>query len=103
MSRLRLSVLIPIKVAPAPQLDNENSNALKTHNIPAQGWPSASAVGLPWDTGLYGFRSLKGNNEEVKHYITNQAAHHQHLSFQDEYREFLRRYEIAFDERYVWT
>jgi len=28
--------------------------------------------------------------------------HHNHFSFQDEFREFLKRYEIEFDERYVW-
>jgi hypothetical protein len=40
--------------------------------------------------------------EDVKNYIAGQEEHHRKLSFQDEFREFLRRYEIQFDERYVW-
>jgi putative transposase len=36
------------------------------------------------------------------HYIQNQEQHHQKISFQDEFRRFLERYRIAYDERYVW-
>ena len=28
--------------------------------------------------------------------------HHQRKTFQDEYREFLRKYRIEYDEEYVW-
>ena len=38
----------------------------------------------------------------VKRYIANQEEHHRKVSFQDEFRLFLMRYEIDFDERYVW-
>ena len=34
--------------------------------------------------------------------IAKQEEHHRKVSFQDEYRKLLRRYEIEFDERYVW-
>jgi hypothetical protein len=33
-------------------------------------------------------------------YIVGQEAHHR--KFQDEFRLLLKRYEIEFDERYVW-
>jgi hypothetical protein len=39
----------------------------------------------------------------VKHYIASQAEHHRTVSFQDELRTFLRRHQIEFDERYLWT
>ena len=35
-------------------------------------------------------------------YVSNQTEHHGEISYQDEFRELLRRYEIDFDERYVW-
>jgi hypothetical protein len=35
-------------------------------------------------------------------YIQGQREHHRTKSFQDEYRELLKRHEIAFDERYAW-
>jgi hypothetical protein len=34
--------------------------------------------------------------------IKNQAEHHRKVTFQEEFRLFLRRYEISIDERYVW-
>jgi putative transposase len=35
-------------------------------------------------------------------YIAGQQEHHRRKSFQEEYREFLNRHEVAHDERYVW-
>ena len=35
-------------------------------------------------------------------YIENQKEHHQKRTFQDEYRVFLKTYEVEYDERYVW-
>jgi hypothetical protein len=40
--------------------------------------------------------------ESVREYIRGQAEHHMKRTFQDEYREFLRRHAIEWDERYVW-
>ena len=43
--------------------------------------------------------------ESVREYILEQAEHHRRLSFlsfQDEFMRFLERYQIAYDERYVW-
>ena len=55
-----------------------------------------------WQNG-YGIFSIGFSQiETVKKYIAGQEQHHLHVSFQDEFREFLKRYEIEFDERYVW-
>jgi REP element-mobilizing transposase RayT len=55
-----------------------------------------------WQNG-YGIFSIGFSQiPTVRAYIENQADHHRMISFQDEYRELLRRYEIEFDERYVW-
>jgi len=35
-------------------------------------------------------------------YIDNQEEHHRTQTFQDEYRTFLKKYRVAYDERYVW-
>ena len=40
--------------------------------------------------------------ESVRDYIAAQKEHQRKVSFQDEFRPLLRRYEIEFDERYVW-
>ncbi|MFN0075231.1 MAG: transposase [Prosthecobacter sp.] len=48
------------------------------------------------------FSVSQSNVAEVKEYIRNQQRHHQVMSFQEEYRRFLEKYEIAYDETYVW-
>ena len=55
-----------------------------------------------WQRGYGAFSVGQSDLEAVKHYIRNQKEHHKRLTFQDEYREFLKSYGIDFDERYVW-
>jgi len=55
-----------------------------------------------WQRGYGAFSIGQSTVDEVKRYIRNQKQHHRKVSFQDEYRKFLHRYEIDFDERYVW-
>ena len=55
-----------------------------------------------WQQG-YGIFSLGFSQiKSVRDYIAGQEEHHRKVSFQDEFRQLLRRYEIEFDERYVW-
>lgn len=55
-----------------------------------------------WQNG-YGIFSIGFSQiETVKTYIAAQEEHHKEVSFQDEFRSLLKRYEIEFDERYVW-
>jgi REP element-mobilizing transposase RayT len=55
-----------------------------------------------WQNG-YGIFSIGFSQiESVRDYIAGQEEHHRKVSFQDEFRQLLRRYEIEFDERYVW-
>ena len=55
-----------------------------------------------WQHG-YGVFSVSASNiEAVKAYIDGQEEHHTTRSFQYEYRAFLTKYGIEFDERYVW-
>jgi REP element-mobilizing transposase RayT len=62
--------------------------------------PAMSDFG--WQNG-YGIFSI-GYSQigSVRDYIARQEEHHQKTSFQDEFRQLLQRYEIEFDERYVW-
>jgi len=55
-----------------------------------------------WQNG-YGIFSIGYSQiEAARQYIVKQEEHHRAISFQDELRELLQRYGIAFDERYVW-
>jgi REP element-mobilizing transposase RayT len=55
-----------------------------------------------WQSGYGAFSIGQSGVEEVKTYIANQAEHHRVKSFEEEFRPFLKRYEIEFDERYIW-
>ena len=43
-----------------------------------------------------------GGLEQAKAYVLHQEVHHREMSFQEEYRGFLQRHGVAYDERYVW-
>jgi REP element-mobilizing transposase RayT len=63
---------------------------------------SPDLADFAWQNG-YGIFSIGFSQiESVREYIAGQEEHHRKVSFQDEFRQLLRRYEIEFDERYVW-
>jgi len=39
---------------------------------------------------------------DAETYVRHQEEHHRTKTFQEEFREFLSRYGIEYDERYVW-
>lgn len=55
-----------------------------------------------WQRGYGAFSIGQSQVEVVKRYIRNQKEHHQRVTFQDEYRQVLKRYRVDYDERYVW-
>lgn len=55
-----------------------------------------------WQKGYGAFSIGQSNVVTLKRYIHGQKRHHRRITFQDEYRKFLKRYEIEYDERYVW-
>ena len=55
-----------------------------------------------WQSGYGVFSIGYSQIEEVRRYIEQQEQHHQKLTFQDEFRRLLKRYEVTFDEAYVW-
>ena len=55
-----------------------------------------------WQGG-YGIFSVSSSKiATVEKYIRNQKEHHKKESFKDELRIFFKKYDIDFDERYVW-
>jgi putative transposase len=62
----------------------------------------AAYLNFHWQNGYGAFSVSQSGVAEVVKYIEGQKEHHRRNTFQEEYREFLRRYEVPFDERYVW-
>jgi REP-associated tyrosine transposase len=55
-----------------------------------------------WQSGYGAFSIGQSQLASIRRYIATQEEHHRKLSFQDEFRGFLRKYELEYDERYVW-
>ena len=55
-----------------------------------------------WQNGYGAFSVGQLEVTDVKRYIQSQKEHHRRVTFQDEYRKFLKDYGIEYDERYVW-
>jgi putative transposase len=55
-----------------------------------------------WQSGYGVFSVSQSNLDDVLKYVANQPEHHRRKTFQEEYRELLKRYQIEYDEKYVW-
>jgi putative transposase len=58
--------------------------------------------GFFWQRGYGVFSVSPSQLEVVLKYVDEQREHHRTRTFQDEYRELLRKHGVDFDERYVW-
>jgi len=63
---------------------------------------SSELANFSWQSGYGAFAVSESNVEAVCEYIAKQREHHRQKTFQEEYRQFLERNRIAFDEKYVW-
>ena len=58
--------------------------------------------GFQWQDGYGAFSVGYTQIEEVKKYIANQKIKHGKQTFENEFRYFLDKYNVEYDERYVW-
>ena len=90
-----LSLPATISIAKAIQLIKGNSSKWvnDTFQMPN---------GFAWQKGYGAFSVNISIVPETIRYIDNQAMHHQHKSFKEEYIEILVKNRIDYDERYIW-
>lgn len=55
-----------------------------------------------WQKGYGAFSIGQSQVGRVSEYIREQKEHHKIYSYEDEFRELCRKYEVEIDERYVW-
>ncbi len=55
-----------------------------------------------WQEGYGAFSYGHSQLDTIVRYIQNQEKHHLRRSFRDEYLTLLRKYDIAFDDKYVF-
>lgn len=76
------------------ELKTSSSKWLKTQ--------SPALASFAWQRGYGAFSVGPSDLNALLHYIDTQEEHHRARTFQDEYRAFLTKYGIEYDERYVW-
>ncbi len=77
------------------ELKTSSSKWLKTQ--------STALAAFAWQGGYGAFSIGPASLEALKQYIDTQEDHHRTRTFQQEYRKFLERYGVDYDERYVWS
>jgi putative transposase len=76
------------------ELKSHSSKWIKTKGVDLQNFY--------WQDGYGAFSVYPDEIDIVASYIENQKEHHSKKTFQDEYREVLKRFKVDYDERYVW-
>ena len=55
-----------------------------------------------WQEGYGGFSYAKSQVDDVVKYILNQEEHHKKRTFKEEYLDFLTKFEVEYNERYLF-
>jgi putative transposase len=64
---------------------------------------SPNHTSFDWQDGYGAFSMGQSNVAALKKYIAQQKERHKRKSFQLELIEFLRKYGVKYDERYIWS
>jgi len=80
------------------------SDAVKAAKVESSKWmkDDCDVRDFAWQAGYGAFSVSASGVEEVSEYIRNQPHHHRVRSFQEEFRRLLKRYQLQYDEAYVW-
>lgn len=67
-------------------------------------WANERRAGsLKWQEGYGAFSVSKSGLAEVVEYINNQKSHHQEMTYKQEFEAFLKRNQIEFDPKELWS
>ena len=55
-----------------------------------------------WQRGFGAFSYSRSQRDTVIKYIMNQESHHKKVSFKDEYLKLLRRFDVKYDDQYLF-
>lgn len=75
---------------------------LKSHSSKWIKTKGAGYENFYWQDGYGAFSVNPSGVHTVTAYIANQYEHHRKKTFQDEYRTYLKKYEVEYEEKYVW-
>lgn len=63
---------------------------------------AACFADFQWQEGYGGFSIGESQVDDLKAYFARQKEHHRAMTFEEEYLAFLRKFNVPYDERYLW-
>jgi putative transposase len=81
------------------------SEILRKAKANSSSWLKSQDAGqrkFAWQSGYGAFSVDSSRIDPARAYIRNQMDHHRRRTFQEEFLELLNRYQVPFDERYIW-
>jgi len=75
-------------------IKNNSSNFINDHK-----WVKGK---FAWQAGYGAFSYSHSHTESVYNYILNQEVHHKKKSFKEEYLEFLKKFAVEYEEKYLF-
>lgn len=93
-------VLIGLKPSMALSDLVQNIKTGSTNHINSEKWVAGR---FSWQEGFGAFSYSHSQLDDVIGYIRNQERHHAKKTFREEYLEFLQKFEVAYDERFVFA
>lgn len=77
----------------------EEVKSISSKFINEKGWINGR---FEWQRGYGVFSYSRSQIDDVIKYIANQQDHHKRKAFKEEYLEFLKKFEVDYDERYLF-
>lgn len=75
-------------------IKNNSSNFINNHKF--------TKGKFSWQEGYGAFSYSHSHIEKVYNYVLNQEIHHKKKTFKQEYMQFLKKFTIEYDERYLF-
>ena len=66
-------------------------------------WVKSHSPNFFWQDGYGAFSVSQSHVDPLINYIKNQHVHHQQKTFKEEYVELLKKYNLDYNENYLWT
>jgi len=96
-NHIHILCLLSRKVAQMKLLENVKKSSSKWVKTKGEKYSD-----FYWQDGYGIFSVNPAEVDIVTRYIRNQEEHHKKKDFKGEFRTFLKKYNVPYDERYVW-
>lgn len=77
------------------EIKKSSSNFIKENKL--------SLFAFNWQEGYGAFSYSHSHIDKVFKYVMNQKEHHKKITFKDEFIDFLNKFEIEYDEKYLFN